>query len=167
VPVFAVMVAFVRSGEVLQGWIYDPVARRMASAALHEGAWLDGERLRVAAPSEDPAAMKGVLLAGFYGRRDLARTILERRDRVQTVKSLRCAGHEYLRLARGDTQFALFSRLMPWDHAPGVLIHGEAGGHGAYLEGGPFNPARIDASGILLAPDKASWDLLHRVLLGP
>jgi fructose-1,6-bisphosphatase/inositol monophosphatase family enzyme len=167
VPVFAVMVAFVRSGEVLQGWIYDPVARRMASAALHEGAWLDGGRLHVTAPSPDPAQMKGALLAGFFGRRDLAKKVLDRRDRVQAVKGLRCAGHEYLRLARGETQFALFSRLMPWDHAPGVLIHAEAGGYGAYLEGGPFNPARIDASGILLAPDKASWEKLHATLLGP
>ncbi len=167
VPVFAVMVAFARSGEVLAGWIYDPVARRMASAALGEGAWADGERLRVAAPDADPAAMTGALLAGFFGRRDLARRLMARRGRVRTVPGLRCAGHEYLRLARGETQFALFSRLMPWDHAPGVLIHAEAGGYGAYLEGGPFNPARTDASGLLLAPDRASWEALHGALLGP
>jgi fructose-1,6-bisphosphatase/inositol monophosphatase family enzyme len=167
VPVFAVMVAFVRSAEVLQAWIYDPVARAMASAALGEGGWLDGKRLQVAAPPDDPSQMTGALLAGFFGRRDLAKKIIERRERVRTVRGLRCAGHEYLRLAGGETHFALFSRLMPWDHAPGVLIHSEAGGYGAYLEGGPFNPARIDVSGILLAPDKPSWEKLHTVLLGP
>ncbi|MBX6321608.1 MAG: inositol monophosphatase [Rhodospirillaceae bacterium] len=166
VPVFALMVAFARSGEILQGWIYDPVARRMASAARGEGAWCDGERLRVA-PAGDPAAMTGALLAGFFGRRDLARKLAARRDRVRTVPSLRCAGHEYLRLAGGRTQFALFSRLMPWDHAPGVLIHREAGGHGAYLEGGLFDPARIDASGLLLAPDRPSWEALRHTLVGP
>jgi fructose-1,6-bisphosphatase/inositol monophosphatase family enzyme len=167
IATFAVMVAFVRSAEVLQAWIYDPIAKRMASAEHGAGAWLDGERLRVAAAPSQTSQLTGAVLAGHFGRRNLVRSPAERRALVRTVKSLRCAGQEYLRLARGETHFALFSRLMPWDHAPGVLIHREAGGYGAYLEGGRFNPARIDASGILLAPDAASWQALHAILLEP
>jgi fructose-1,6-bisphosphatase/inositol monophosphatase family enzyme len=165
-PVFAVMVALVRSGRVLQAWIHDPVAGRTASAAAGAGAWLDGARLHVARPHADPAAMSGTILAGTFGQRELGRRLQERRDRVRAVRSLRCAGHEYLRLIRGEMDFALFSRLMPWDHAPGVLLHAEAGGYSAYLEGGAFDPGRIDASGILLAPDRASWEALYRALLG-
>jgi fructose-1,6-bisphosphatase/inositol monophosphatase family enzyme len=166
-PVFAVMVAFVRHGEVLGGWIFDPVAGRTAVAMRGEGAWEEGRRLRVAAPPDDPAALSGVLLAGFFGNRRLGQQIQSRRDRVRAVKGLRCAGHEYLRLARGQTHFMLSTRLMPWDHAPGVLLHAEAGGYSAYFEGGAFNPARIDAAGILLAPDRASWQALHHLLLEP
>ena len=55
---------------------------------------------------------------------------------------------------------------MPWDHAAGVLIHAEAGGYAAYLEGGAYDPIRIDASGLLLAPDPASWGALRELLLG-
>jgi fructose-1,6-bisphosphatase/inositol monophosphatase family enzyme len=166
-PIFAVMVAFVRHGEVLAGWICDPVAARTAVAVRGAGAWEEGERLRVAAPPAAPAELTGSLLAGFFGNRRLGQQIQARRDRVRAVRSVRCVGHHYLRLARGQMHFMLSTRLMPWDHAPGVLLHAEAGGHSAYFEGGAFNPARIDASGILLAPDRPSWEALQRLLLEP
>jgi fructose-1,6-bisphosphatase/inositol monophosphatase family enzyme len=165
-PLFAVMVALVENGVALAGWIHDPVALRTASALRGEGAWLEGKRLRVSQPPAKTSAMRGPLLAGFFGRPELGRRIQSRRDRVAAVKTLRCAGHEYMRLASGELDFALFTKLMPWDHAPGVLLHGEAGGHAAYLDGTGFRPARIDAGALLLAPDAASWQRLHDTLLG-
>ena len=160
------MVALVENGEVRAGWIHDPVALRTASALQGEGAWLDGKRLRVSHPPAETSAMRGPLLAGFFGPPELGRRIQSRRDRVTAVKTLRCAGHEYMRLAAGALDFALFTKLMPWDHAPGVLLHAEAGGHAAYLDGTGFRPARIDAGALLLAPDAASWRRLHDTLLG-
>jgi fructose-1,6-bisphosphatase/inositol monophosphatase family enzyme len=62
--------------------------------------------------------------------------------------------------------FSLFTKLMPWDHAPGVLLHREAGGHAAYLEGGAYEPAAVERSGLLLAPDPDSWRQLYALLLG-
>ena len=55
---------------------------------------------------------------------------------------------------------------MPWDHAPGVLLHREAGGYASYVEGGAYEPAAIGRSGLLLAPDPESWQQLHALLLG-
>jgi fructose-1,6-bisphosphatase/inositol monophosphatase family enzyme len=165
-PVFAVMVALVENGVVQAGWIHDPVAGVTASAARGEGAWIGGRRLRVSRPPAETSAMRGALLAGFFGRPELGRRVQARRDRVTAVRSLRCAGHEYMRLAAGDLDFSLFTKLMPWDHAPGVLLHAEAGGHAAYLDGGGFHPARIDAGALLLAPDAASWQRLHDTLFG-
>ena len=165
-PLFAVMVALVENGVARAGWIHDPVTQRTASALRGEGAWLEGKRLRVSHPPAKTSAMRGPLLAGFFGQPELGRRIQSRRDRVSAVKTLRCAGHEYMRLASGELDFALFTKLMPWDHAPGVLLHGEAGGHAAYLDGTGFRPARIDAGALLLAPDAASWRRLHDTLLG-
>jgi fructose-1,6-bisphosphatase/inositol monophosphatase family enzyme len=159
------MVAFVRDDRVAAGWIHDPIKKRTAVAEHGGGAWLDGDRLHVAAGAE-AADMSGVLLAGYFGDPTLGRRVQQRRHRVRAEKSLRCAGLEYVRLARGDMHFGLFTKLMPWDHAAGVLIHAEAGGHSAYLEGGGFDPARVDASGLLLAPDPTSWRTLRQTLLG-
>ena len=40
----------------------------------------------------------------------------------------RCTGREYMDMARGHLDFARYGRrLKPWDHAAGVLLHGEAG----------------------------------------
>ncbi len=165
-PEFAVMVAYVEAGELRAAWIHQPIGGRMAVAAAGAGAWLNGRRLAVAPATEDPGAMSGALLAGFFGRPELGRLLQSRRDRVRAVRSLRCAGLEYMRLAAGETHFLLFSKLMPWDHAPGVLLHREAGGYSSYLEGGAYHPAGIGRSGLLLAPDKASWHVLHERLLG-
>lgn len=166
-PVFAVMVAFVRRGDVLAAWICDPVAGCTAVAVRGEGAWEGGRRLRVADAPADPAELSGALLAGFFGNRQLGQQIQSRRDRVRAVRSHRCVGRHYLDLARGEIHFMLSTRLMPWDHAPGVLLHGESGGYSAYFDGGVFNPARVDAGGLLLAPDRDSWETLRRLLIAP
>lgn len=163
-PTFAVMAALVHRGELIAGWIHDPIAARTATAAAGEGAWLDGKRLVVSTAPEAPEEMSGVLLTGYFGNKDLGRRIDSRRGRVRTLRSLRCAGLEYLRLAAGEMHFSLFTKLMPWDHAPGVILHREAGGHASYLEGGPYAPAAIQRSGLLLAPDSDSWRRLHRTL---
>jgi fructose-1,6-bisphosphatase/inositol monophosphatase family enzyme len=81
------------------------------------------------------------------------------------VKSLRSAAHEYLRLARGEIHYALFTKLMPWDHAAGVLVHAEAGGQSAYLDGAPYRPSAITAQPLLLAPDAQTWRRLETALL--
>lgn len=166
-PRFAVMIAYLHRGQASASWIYDPIGRRMAVAERGGGAFLDGRRLTVARPANTVAEMTGTLHVGQYGEPALRARVQERRHLVAAVKSLRCAGLEYMRLADGETHFSMYSRLMPWDHAPGVLLHGEAGGHAAYIEGGAYAPARSNARGLMLAPDAASWQALHDLLLAP
>ena len=76
---------------------------------------------------------------------------------------LGCAAHEYLRLLDGTAHFALYHQLMPWDHAAGALMHAEAGGWHAKLDGGRYRPTEL-AGGLLLAPDEESWHALHALL---
>jgi fructose-1,6-bisphosphatase/inositol monophosphatase family enzyme len=165
-PAFAVMVALARGTQILAAWIHDPVKPCTAVASAGEGAWLGGQRLSVATAPTNPGDMAGVLLSGFFGSRELGRRVDARRNRVRALRSVRCAGIEYLRLASGEMHFSLFTKLMPWDHAPGVLLHREAGGHASYVEGGAYEPAAIQRSGLLLAPDPESWRQLHALLLG-
>ena len=164
---FGVMVGLVKGDRVVAGWIHDPRDGRMATAEAGGGAWVNGMRQRVAAAPADPEALSGVLLAGFFRNRQLGRQVQARRDRVRTLKSRRCAASEYLRLASDEMHFALFTKLMPWDHCPGVLIHAEAGGHNSYIEGGRYTPSHTQASGLMLAPDAASWQALYDILIAP
>jgi fructose-1,6-bisphosphatase/inositol monophosphatase family enzyme len=165
-PAFALIVALVLAGRIEGGWIHDPVSGRTATAAAGEGAWLGGRRLQVAPPAS-VGDMAGVLLAGYFGSREVGRRVETRRQRVRALRSLRSAGLEYLRLVTGEMHFALFTKLMPWDHAAGVLLHREAGGYAGYLDGGAYEPAATTRSGLLLAPDPDSWSRLHVTLLGP
>lgn len=161
--VFAVMVALVLRGETVAAWIHDPIGQSTALAERGGGALLDGEALK-AAPGGPLDTLEGTLHAGTFATPDMKRQIDSRRARLRVGKSLRCAGHEYIRLAEGRCHFSLFTKLMPWDHAPGALIHREAGGVGKTLDGRDYNPARRDGRGLLLAPDEASWKALHDTL---
>src|SRR6476660_6803125 len=54
---------------------------------------------------------------------------------------------------------------MPWDHAAGCLIHAEAGGYAAFLDGRPYSVLERPP-GLLCAADEASWHLLREALAG-
>lgn len=164
VPIFAVMVALVRGGEILLSAIHQPTLRRTALAEAGGGAWMSGRRLRVAPPAA-PADLIGTLHAGRFGTPELKARVKALRVRRGVLSTLRCAGAEYIRLANGECHFALFTKMTPWDHAPGVLIHREAGGFGRTLDGDLYDPSRSDAWGLLMAPDAATWAALHGLLM--
>jgi fructose-1,6-bisphosphatase/inositol monophosphatase family enzyme len=163
-PTFAIMVALVQHGESEAAWILEPVSGRFGVAERGSGAWMGGRRLRAAA-ADTPARMTGSLHASSFAPRALARRVEQRRNRVRAVRSLGCAGAEYLRLAAGEVQFSLFTRLMPWDHVPGTLLHREAGGTALCFDGTPYSAARYRDLGLLMAPDQASWQALYDTLL--
>lgn len=165
VATFAVMLALVRRGETHAAWIHEPVAGRMTVASHGAGAWLDGERLRLPPPPKEAAAMRGTLHASGYGTPSLRRRLDKRRHLVDAVPSLRCAGAEYVRMARGEQHFSIFTKLAPWDHAPGTLILTESGGVARLSDGRTYAPQVDEAEALLLAPNNASWDTLHRTLL--
>ena len=140
-PLFGVMAAVLRRGEVVAGVILDPVEDDWAVALRGEGAWLqraDGRRhdLRVgAAPAL--AEMAGLVSWTFFPGDERSR-VPARFPRVANASDYRCAAHQYRLLCGGFYDFALYSKLMPWDHAAGWLLHREAGGYSACLDGTPY-----------------------------
>ncbi len=55
---------------------------------------------------------------------------------------------------------------MPWDHAPGWLLHQEAGGYSARLDGSAVYARLVTDGGLICAPDRASWQAVRDALLG-
>jgi fructose-1,6-bisphosphatase/inositol monophosphatase family enzyme len=163
-PAIAVIVALVHHGDTVAGWIHDPLSGATATVERGAGAWLDGTRVSVAAPAAPPA-MIGALNFKYFPE-ELRERLKARRERVSAIRPLFCAGQEYLRLARAEIHFAQFWRIKPWDHAAGVLLHREAGGHAARINGQPYRPTDRDG-GLLLAPDAASWQALYDTLMVP
>ncbi len=146
-PAFGVMVALVKGGETLAGWIHDPLGQRTAMAMKGKGAWLEGQRLTVLAPCP-VHEMTGAI----YSKRTLNRLA----EAVKKRRCTSCAAFDYLGTLTGLSHFVLFTRLMPWDHAPGVLIHAEAGGFSMLTDGRVYAPLPME--GVLIAAsDEASW----------
>lgn len=172
IPRFAVMAALSEKGTVQAGWIHDPVTGETAMAALGRGTfWRDADKReqRLRRPEPPPLAVMRGAAAGRIGERGRARDILERSGRVGELTRVNSAGHEYLDLVRGRHEFVSFSRSLPWDHAPGVLIYREAGGEVAYVDGAgpadtPYSPLRHQGP-LLAAPSSDSWSALRDVLM--
>ena len=166
-PLFGVMAAVLRRGEVVGGVILDPVEDDWALALRGEGAWLeraDGRHhdLRVCA-APPLAEMAGLVSWTFFPPGDRER-VPAHFARVANASDYRCAAHQYRLLCGGFYDFALYSKLMPWDHAAGWLLHAEAGGHAACLDGTSYRPTRHEG-GLLCAPDRTSWAMLKDALL--
>ncbi len=160
-PLIAVIVALVRKGETIAGWIHDPLTNETAMAEKGGGAWWRGERQSVS-KSPDVIDMIGSLSAGYFPQPQRG-ALEERRKRVAGSFPLFCAGQEYLRLVDGRHDFSLYNRIKPWDHAAGVLLHAEAGGHAAKHDGTPYRPTdRI--GGLLMANDVDAWERLRVAL---
>lgn len=82
-------------------------------------------------------------------------------SKVKMTANYRCAGHEYRYAAGGNVHFLMYNKLMPWDHVAGALMMRECGAHVAKFDGTPYIPSDL-GGGLLVAPDKASWDELRR-----
>lgn len=170
VPLFGCMAALFQKGEVVAAWIHDPLGDDTAIALRGVGAWVedaDGRShggLQVAAPVP-VARMVGAVSWGWM-QEPLRSQVPARLPRLAATLNYRCAAHEYRLAAGGHAHLLVYNRLMPWDHAPGWLLHAEAGGYAARFDGGAYDPARHRAGGLICAPDPDSWEAARAALLG-
>jgi len=168
IGLFGVMLAVVQRNEVIAGIIYDPVADDSAIAVRGEGAWLQdaaGNRTRLrAAPAAPLELMRGSWSWRYFPRNDRPR-LIGLAAQMGNVFDFRCAAHHYRMIAAGHSHFSLYHRLLPWDHAAGWLLHSEAGGHGAMLDGSRYRPSNADGA-YLCAPDRECWEEICGLITG-
>lgn len=167
IPAFGVMASVVSKGETVAGIIYDPMGDDWVMAEKGGGAWLrrpDGEaqRLRVAEPVALDQ-MVGMASTGYLPQ-DKRAEILGNLAKVRFLTNYRCAAHEYRTFAGGHVHYLMYNKLMPWDHLAGTLICQEAGAYAARFDGSAYLPHHV-SGGLLITPDKESWDILrHEVV---
>ena len=104
--------------------------------------------------------MTGMASTSFIDRERRAR-ILSNLAKVAFVSNYRCAAHEYRTFAGGNLHYLMYNKLMPWDHLAGALIAEEAGAYVARFDGSAYRPHHVEG-GLLVAPDRESWEMLRR-----
>ena len=167
VPLFGSMVAAIERGKITASVIHDPVSGDTACALAGGGAWIEDEGRRIGLHVAAPVpveCMSGI--ASWMFLREPARSrVIAGLACLRGAWSYRCAAHEYRTAAAGHCHFLFYNRLMPWDHAPGWLLHREAGGYAARFDGSPYTVS-VTGGGLICAPDEASWRALRTLLLG-
>lgn len=161
-PCFSMMVALLREGEAIASWMLSPATGALHVAERGSGAWVDGERVRVGQPPHW-TGLRGGVLTRFLPAETTARVQANGRDLAAILPGMHCAGEEYPAIVRGEQNFVVFWRGLPWDHAPGTLFLEEAGGRAARFDGSRYRPAE-QGFGILAAQSPELWDELQRRL---
>jgi myo-inositol-1(or 4)-monophosphatase len=149
IPHFAVSIALERSGAIVAAVTYNPANDELFVAERGKGAFLNNQRLRVAARRQLGDAIVGCGLP-HYGRGDLALSRHEIAAAQQNFAGLRRYGSATLDLAwvAAGRLDAYWERdLSTWDMAAGILLVREAGGFVSDLDGGDaiFGKAQIVA----------------------
>jgi len=123
-------VPLLREGEPILGVTLDPLRDELFVAEAGQGAWCNGQALRV---SEAPALSEALVSTGFPYNfasepANNAREFVRVHERVQGVRRAGAAALDlaYVAMGRLDAHWEL--RLQPWDAAAGALLVREAGG---------------------------------------
>lgn len=129
VPHFSVSLALERQGELLVAAVYDPAADECFTAAVGQGAYLNGVRLRTSGVADLSHALCAVGFPAVVTRDspDL-RLFLECLDKCQAFRRMGCASLNLCYVAAGRFDAAWSFSTKPWDAAAGALLVREAGG---------------------------------------
>jgi len=145
---FGIIVALVKNCQTVCGWVYAPVRDEMVVAELGSGAFFGNARLHVVDTDNVSDAL--AVTGGTY-------PVLK--EKLKDTYWTHSAAIAYQHLAMGKASYGVFSTkpIKPWDHAAGVLLHGEAGGYSALSDGRQYTPYPVEGT-LFLAPSKERWE---------
>lgn len=141
-PFFAVSIALEIENEVVLGVVYNPYMNEFFEAAKGNGAYLNGETLRVSATT---TLQESLIATGFpydvHERSEGVLKLLEKMIvRAQGIRRLGSAALDLCYVAAGRLDGFWEESLKPWDTGAGDIILREAGGRLSTFGGGPYNP---------------------------
>ncbi len=159
IPQFAISIALQREDTIVAGLVYNPVTEELFTAERGKGAFLNDQRLRVAARRR---LAEAVVACGLphHGRGDLAlfrEEFAAVQDKVAGLRRFGAASLDLAWTAAGRYDAYWERDLSAWDMAAGILLVREAGGFVSDLDGADA----MLAKGQVLAGNEA----MHRDLL--
>jgi myo-inositol-1(or 4)-monophosphatase len=159
IPHFAISIGLEREGTIVAGLVYNPVTDELFTAERGKGAFLNDQRLRVAARKRlDDAVVACALPHPSRGDVELTRSEHNAvQDRVAALRRLGAAALDLAWVAAGRFDAYWERGLSPWDMAAGIALVREAGGFVTDLEG---REDMIKTGGILVANED-----IHRQML--
>jgi myo-inositol-1(or 4)-monophosphatase len=159
IPHFAISIALEREGTIVAGVVYNPANDELFTAERGKGAFLNDQRLRVAARKRLADAVVACALP-HPSRGDVELVRKEHnavQDEVAGLRRFGAAALDLAWVAAGRFDAYWERSLSPWDMAAGIALVREAGGFVTDLDG---REAMLASGGILVGNDD-----IHRALL--
>ncbi|HZP68619.1 MAG TPA: inositol monophosphatase family protein [Pseudolabrys sp.] len=159
IPHFASSIALERDGTIVAGLIYNPVSDEMFVAEKGKGAFLNDQRIRVAARRRLADAIVACGIA-HHGHGDVAlsqREIGAVQEHVAGLRRFGAAALDLAWVAAGRLDGYWERTLKPWDLAAGLILVREAGGFVSDCDGRD----EIFARGHIVAGN----EVIHKELL--
>jgi len=162
IPQFAISIALEREGTIVAGLIYNPANDEMFTAERGKGAFLNDQRLRVAARGR---LIDALIACGLphHGKGDLAlfrREFAAIQDKVAGLRRFGAATLDLAWVAAGRFDAYWERDISAWDMAAGLLLVREAGGYVTDMDGGDA----MFAKGHILAGNETMHRELMRLL---
>ena len=152
-PVFGPSLAWVQGGLVRLGVVFDVIRDELFSAALGQGAQLNGRRLP--APATQVPLAKAIACVDFKRLSAPLAAQLAARPPYSSQRSIGSVALDWCWLAAGRFHLYLHGSQGLWDYAAGGLILAEAGGHSRSLNGSPVFNNTLDKRSAIAAGDAA------------
>jgi myo-inositol-1(or 4)-monophosphatase len=130
-PNFSVSIAYAYKGESQLGLVYDPMLNACYTAQRGQGAWLNGEPIRVSQQTELEESLLVASISREPGGNDGPSSSIGLfaafNERGQSARRFGGAALNQCFVAAGQAEGYWVKRLQPWDVAAGTLIAREAG----------------------------------------
>lgn len=139
IPLCCVSIALVEDGQPVLGVLYDFNHDQLYAGVVGEGAWLDGEPIKV---SDTPVSTSAILMTGLAINRDFSAEALARTAadfaRWKKVRMIGSAATSISFVASGKADCYYEENIMFWDVAAGCAITLAAGGR-VQMSDGPLD----------------------------
>jgi fructose-1,6-bisphosphatase/inositol monophosphatase family enzyme len=135
---FGIMVGFAIRGEVRAAWVHLPARGECFVAEAGSGTYRNGMRVRVPA---DPSwsIPRGTFLVRFMPAHVRDSVRVHAAGRYADSGQTGAAAIEYTDVLHGRKDFAVYFRLLPWDHGAPSLLLTEAGGRVEHVGGHAYS----------------------------
>jgi histidinol phosphatase-like enzyme (inositol monophosphatase family) len=127
IPLWAILIGLEENGRVVAGTAHTPGQNTLLSAARGNGAWANGNRVRVSEKSHPGEAVLSFNGFNKVGVRRLSAGLLSWIAQFSAVRSLGGAMDASL-LVQGKSDVWIEPAAAPWDLAPFQILIEEAGG---------------------------------------
>jgi histidinol-phosphatase len=147
VPVWATLLALEEDGKITTGVVASPAMHRRWWAALGDGAFCNGNRLRVSSVASIDKAFVGYDSVTDFRPHDRFLQLLQQCERSRGLGDFWI----HMLVAEGAIDIAVEPRVAIWDMAPIQIIVDEAGGKFTNLAGktGPAGGSGLSTNGLL------------------